>query len=137
MLRKRSATAQKYYLNYINIFSFKIIIMATTQLLLCNPSVYQYAAGIMRLMLLIKSRRRPQGVPHSAIFSGLHTHTHTHTRVFWTLFPATQICTHAHASVSQSVDDNLVEELRKCFIMQLQPEDIACVPTVHKTEGQM
>lgn len=46
-------------------------------------SMYQDAAGLVRLMLVIKLWRWPQGVPHPAIFSRQHaplcTHTCTHT----------------------------------------------------------
>lgn len=64
-----------------------------------------------------------------------NTHTRAHTSFGHFFWPHRY--THTCLTLSQSVDDNLVEELRKCFIMQLLPEDIACVPTVHKAEGQM
>lgn len=117
--------------------------MVTTQPLMCVLSMYQCAASIMRLMLLIKLWRWPQGVPHPAIFSRPLTRTHScrHTHASWPLVPTTltHIDTHTHSCLTQSqpVDDNLVEELRKCFISQLPLLDKARVPTVHKAGGQM
>lgn len=48
-------------------------------------SMYQYAAGLVSLMMVIKLWRWPEGVPHPAIFSRqhaplcAHTRAHTHT----------------------------------------------------------
>ena len=109
---------------------------------MCVLSTYQYAAGIMRPMPLIMFWRWPVGVPHPAIFFSLdfsYTLSPPHTHASWPLVPATltEIHTHTCLTQSQPVDDNLVEELRKCFISQLPLIDKACVPTVRKAGGQM
>lgn len=51
----------------------------------------------------------------------------------WPLVLATRTC----LTLSQPVDDNLAEELRKCFISQLPLVDKASIPTVRKAGGQM
>lgn len=109
--------------------------------------MYQYAAGLVRLMLVIKLWRWPQGVPHPAIFSRqhaplcMHTHTYAETRLLVTCISHTRAdghthtCKHTCLTQSQPVDDNLVEGLRKCFISQLPLLDKARVPTVRKGWG--
>lgn len=95
----------------------------------------------MKLMLLITLWRWPLGLPHPAIFFSLdylHTLSPSHTCLSATCTGRynTQIHTQMPYPI-QPVDDNLVEELRKCFISQLPLVDKACVPTVREAGGQM
>lgn len=70
--------------------------------LMSSLSMYQYAAGLVSLMMVIKLWRWPEGVPHPAIFSRqhaplcAHTRAHTHKQDFPTCISHTRADGHTH-----------------------------------------
>lgn len=86
---RNPASGPRSNLNYPDFSSNSNLGCNGNHTLMSALSMYQYAAGIVRLMLVIKLWRWPQGVPHPAIFSTQHapmcarTRTPTHKQDSW------------------------------------------------------